>query len=144
MIFEKRTNVWHTKADKSPATVQIGLPKERYFKEYQNKHGQKESKVHQKLLAEAKNNVAFIDNLHVGLIENFCPRKKFDVIFDYSGPLNGGYHTNQVFAVYEKALAKNGIIIINLSPIELKFATGANLDGFNVAASLHFTILTKK
>jgi len=100
-------------------------------------------KKHSRLLAEAKKNVKSVDYLHVGLAENFKSRKKFDIIFDYSGPLSGGFYTGEVFSNYSQLLKKGGILITCLSPIELEYTAGNQLAEFTVRPSAHYCILVK-
>lgn len=73
--------------------------------------GEKMSKSQRESIDLARKNSQIIDNVKVGLLENLPTRKKYDIIFDYSGPLQHSTSKKRVAEQYAKLLPKGGLLI---------------------------------
>lgn len=69
------------------------------------------AKDHAKVIKDARVDTKLIDHQKVGLIENFPTTKKYDVIFDYTGPLKYSAHRERVVQQYRALLPKGGLLI---------------------------------
>lgn len=69
------------------------------------------AKEQERIISDARLDSTLIDKVRVGLIENFVPKEKYDIIFDYTGPLQYSAHSERVAMRYAKLLPKGGLVV---------------------------------
>ncbi|MFA5930832.1 MAG: hypothetical protein WC821_00805 [archaeon] len=73
------------------------------------------TKEQKQILSEARKDSRIIDNIRVGIIENFVPKEKYDIIFDYTGPVQYSTYRKRVAMQYSKLLPKGGLLVVTSS-----------------------------
>lgn len=83
-----------------------------FFSEKTIAESKKFSPAYEKILINARENARLVDSVKVGLVENIKRRKKFEIIFDYGGPLLYSLEKKRLFEQYAELLKPNGVIIV--------------------------------
>ena len=88
-----------------------------YPSETAKEEGKRLGVQHRKRLDQAKVDAKLIDHSRVGLLENMKISKKYDVIFESSGPLQYSEYRERVVDRYYKMLPKGGLLMLSLDQI---------------------------